>query len=307
MASPIVVPNGRESHSTAVPDLDAVVLWLTLTIERDYIERGVFRAFRTETASASRANATLHYLTQAEAQALLDDAEVRRLDVYKSLKVAFNAHASNLRAALEEAQKRRAKWEAAEPVCTYRSEWSENWRGTKEQLRSLGIALDGPYPGEQGGKERWAQTRDRRGYKVRITRASTTWPGLFLADIEVPKDVRDKMRESEKQAAAEKERLQRLKTLPATPDKYREEVAKTFWMFASATKAQMQAKDGYRFTDEVVEEFMDAVSEAYWAIKDGQTVGRSPRDKLQQVLCAKAKADVPLQRFLSSFRPDAAH
>lgn len=307
MATRIVAPTPGSSCATDVPDLDSVVLWLTLTIERDYIERGVFRAYRAETAAASRANATLHYLTRDQAQALLDDAEARRLDTYKSLKVAFNAHAANLRSALDEAKGRRAKFEATEPVCTYRSEWSENWRGTKEQLKSIGVALEGPYPGEQGGKERWAQTRDQRGYKVRITRASTTWPGLFLADIEVPEEVRKKMREAEKQTTAEKERLQRLKTLPATPDKFREEVAKTFWMFASATKAQMQAKDGYRFTDGVVEEFMDAVSEAYWAIKDGQTVGRSPREKLEQVLCANAKADVPLQRFLSSFRPDAAH
>jgi hypothetical protein len=307
MATRIVAPTPDSSCATDAPDLDSVVLWLTLTIERDYIERGVFRAYRAETAAASRANATLHYLTCDQAQALLDDAEARRFDAYKSLKVAFNAHAANLRSALDEAKGRRAKFEATEPVCTYRSEWSENWRGTKEQLKSIGVALDGPYPGEQGGKERWAQTRDQRGYKVRITRASTTWAGLFLADIEVPEDVRKKMQEAKKEADAEKERLQRLKTMPATADKFREDVAKTFWMFASATKAQMQAKDGYRFTDEVVEEFMDAVSEAYWSIKNGQTAGRSPREKLQQVMCAKAKSDKSLQRFLSSFRPDAAH
>jgi hypothetical protein len=300
MASPIVVPSiSAASHSPRAPDLDAVVLWLTRMIERDYIERGVFPACRAETAAASRTSSSLHYLTQVQAQALLDDAEVRRLQSHKSLKVAFKAHASNLRAAIEEATARRAKWEATKPVCRFRSEWSEGWRGTKEQLRSLGIALDGPYPGEQGGGKRWAQTNDRRGYRVRITKASTIWPGLFFADIEVPEEVRKKTR-------AEEERLQRLKKLPPTPDKFREDVAKTFWYFTSAIKTQMQSEEGYRFTDEAVEDFMDAVSEAYRAIKEGQTVGRSPREKLQQVLCANAKADKPLQRFLSSFGPDAA-
>ena len=308
MATRIVAPTlGVPPSATDATDLDSVVLWLTPTIERDYIERGVFRAYRAETAAGSRANATLHFLTHDEAQALLDDAEVRRLETHKSLKAAFNAHAANLRMAIDEASTRRASLEATEPVCKYSSEMFERWRGSKEQLRSLGIWCDTPYPGEAGGK-RWMQARDRRGYKVRITRASTIWAGLFDADIELPAEVREAKREKQRAVKEERARLQELKTMPATPDKFRSAVADSFWSWVcGVVKPQMESKDGYRFAPDVVDEFIETVTEAYWALREGETIGCSPRKRLQQVLCANAKADAPLQRFLSGLRPNDAH
>jgi len=67
----------------------------------------------------------------------------------------------------------------------------------------------------------------------------------------------------------------------------------------------MQTDVGYRLTDDSVQEFMDAATEAYWAIKEGETAGRSPRAKLQQELEARAKADQPLQRFLGQVQAAA--
>jgi hypothetical protein len=253
-----------------------------------------------------RANTTLHYLTPDDAQVLLDDAKAGCLDTRKGIKVAFKAHAANLRVALNEARGRAARLAAAEPVCMYRRAWAEEWCGTKAQLRSIGVALDGPYPGEQGGAERFTRTLDKRGFKVNIAR-DTKWPGLYRARIKMPQEAQEQRREAEKKAEAERERLRRLKTLPATADKYRESVAGTFWACVCAVGNGMQAEDGYRFTTDAIEEFMDAARDAYWAIKDGETQGRSPREKLQRVLCANAKADASLQSFLSSLRTDGAH
>lgn len=288
------------------PSLDAVVLWLTPTIEHDYVRRGVFEAIRTANASVARANATLHYLTLDQAQELLIDADSRRLSAHKSLKTAFNAHAVKLRAAIEEARTRPAMWGSSKVVCLSRSSRYEQWRGTKEQFKTLGIALNGPYPGEPGGNKGWAITQDRRGFKVCLSRASTTWPGLYLAEIELPADGSDTAIGGNTEASNADERARRLGRLPDTADKFRDGVAKTFWMLAGATKAQMRPKDGYRFTDEAIELFMVAAYDAYLALKEGKTTGVSPRSALQAMRLSDARADSTLQRLLSTLRPGAA-
>ena len=100
--------------------------------------------------------------------------------------------------------------------------------------------------------------------------------------------------------ALENARIVRLRTMPATPDKFRDGVAETFWALVDATRSQMQPKEGYGFTSEAVDDFIETAADAYWAIKEGETTGSSPRKKLQQVMCEKAKTDAPLQRFLAS-------
>ena len=101
-------------------------------------------------------------------------------------------------------------------------------------------------------------------------------------------------------------RLKGLKTMAATPAEFRELLAEMFWTWASMTKGRMQPQDGYRFTSEVVDEFMDSMTDAYWAIKNGETTGVSPKKKLQQVMSQKAKADEPLQRFFANLSSTAS-
>mgnify|MGYP001546534733 CR=1 FL=1 len=48
--------------------------------------------------------------------------------------------------------------------------------------------------------------------------------------------------------ALEYARIVRLRTMPATPDKFRDGVAETFWALVDATRSQMQPKVGYGFT-----------------------------------------------------------
>jgi hypothetical protein len=184
MADAILTP-----RADAAPPLDTVLLWLTTTVERDFDERGAFPRLRHAHAKAYRGAATLHYLTADEAEKVLEDATVREQSVRRGTRNAYAAHIKSIQAAMKEAAERPSVFASLEPVSTYKSEHAERWRGTKEQLKAHGIQLGGPWPNEPGGKERWAQARDSRGYKTSITRVSTIWPGLYEAYITMPREV----------------------------------------------------------------------------------------------------------------------
>jgi hypothetical protein len=180
-------------------------------------------------------------------------------------------------------------------------------KGTKQQLQARGLAVGIGFPGEPGCHARKvAVPTEQAGVELRIELLHPSeWFGevpRFEVTARRSEAEQEALKKAKREADAEKARIERLKTMPATPDKFREEVAQTFWSLANITKAQMQAKDGYRFTSEVVDDFTDAITEAYWAIKNGAAVGASPRQKYQQVMCASARADKPLQQFLSSIQ-----
>lgn len=114
------------------------------------------------------------------------DAKSRAREVRGRLRAAYGSHARNLRAAIEEAAKRPAQFTAAWPALIHDGAAGECWRGTKAQLATLGIGLEGPWPREAGGAERWASARDARGMAVSITRPSDIWPDLFEVCITIP-------------------------------------------------------------------------------------------------------------------------
>lgn len=172
--------------ASAAPPLDTVLLWLTTTVERDFEGRNAFPKLRHAQAKAFRGAATLHYLTADEANSTLEDAVAREQSVRRSTRSAYTAHIKNIQAAVKEAAERSGVFASADPVCLYKHKHAERWRGTKAQIRAMGIQLDGPWPREPGGKERWAKARDSRGYPTSITRSSTVWPGLFEAYVSVP-------------------------------------------------------------------------------------------------------------------------
>ncbi len=165
--------------TNALP-LNTVVLWVTNTIERDYVARGVFPKIRLQLSKELRSNATLHCLMPAEAEAMLADATKRASAPaveHRWLRKAYGAFINDLRAATVEADARPAAFATPAAVNIHRSDTCERWRGTKGQLQAIGIRLDAPWPGEAGGK-RWGCARDARSYKTSITKWSTIWPGL---------------------------------------------------------------------------------------------------------------------------------
>ncbi len=164
-----------------------VILWLTLAIERDYIARGVFPEYRTETAVEVRTNArSLHYLTFEKARALFEDAQSRCTGVAAGVKFGYISHAKRLKEEIENAQKWRVAFRENKPVRICERWSGEHWIGTKAQLASMGISLDGSYPRESGGKARWALTHDLLGRKVHIKKAPSEYPGMFTAWIDIP-------------------------------------------------------------------------------------------------------------------------
>jgi len=162
-----------------------VLVWVTYAIEQDFETRRAFPKLRHASARAHRGAAVLHGLTAAEAGSVLEDAIVRVRSVRQQTRNAYRAHIKSVRAAIQEAAERPAVFASPAAVSVRES----CWRGTKEQLKAHGIHLDGPWPHEPGGK-RWAQAKDSRGYKTNITHFSAIWPGLYLAKIEIPYEVR---------------------------------------------------------------------------------------------------------------------
>lgn len=183
--------------------------------------------------------------------------------------------------------------------------------GTKQQLQERGLGVGIGFPGEPGCHIRKVTVPTTQpGAKLRIELLHPSeWFGevpRFEVEVRRSEAEQEALKKAKQEAEAEKARLERLKTMPATPEKFRDDVADCFWTWVKFTKRQMESSDGYRFTSDVVDEFVETVSEAYWTIKNGDTTGCSPRKKLQLVLGESAKADKPLQRFLANLSSGAS-
>lgn len=263
MADAILTPSAG-----GAPPLDAVLLWLTTTVERDFEERGAFPKLRHAHAQAYRGAATLHYLSADEAGAVLEDAMAREKSVRRGTRNAYAAHIKSIQAAMKEAAERPSVFASKEPVSSYMSEHAERWRGTKDQLKAHGIQLDGPWPHEPGGKERWAQARDSRGYKTSITRFSTIWPGLYEAYITIPYEIWGP-KHNEKPKANEADLVKRnLASMPGSADDFRAHLVDSMRMMACIS-LDMAVKPatyhGYTLDEDAVGEIhasFDAVVEA---------------------------------------------
>lgn len=64
--------------------------------------------------------------------------------------------------------------------------WGDLIYGTKDQLRSLGIAVDIPFPGEDGGSKRRLRVIDPRGFKCQIEACAYREEGVYCASIPLP-------------------------------------------------------------------------------------------------------------------------
>lgn len=67
--------------------------------------------------------------------------------------------------------------------------WGDLIYGTKERLRSIGIAAGLPFPGEPGGPKRKLRVTDPRGFKATVESSEYRGEGIYSASIHFP--VRD--------------------------------------------------------------------------------------------------------------------
>lgn len=258
------------------PPMDAVVLWVTNTVERDYRSRGVFQAIRDGCSEDRDASSLLFFVTPEFAEEILEDAEAHRQspNLRRGLKVAYNSHIAGIRYALDEARDRAKLFALPQAICTYQSDMSEKWLGTKQQLLELGIHLDRPWPSEPGGKDRSDRGLDWRGYKSSIAPYSRVWPGLFEVEINIPYEVWGRKMHGSREAAERDESLQRarrtLAAIPESPDEFRMETISTIRSYMRivldwSSTAREHFYHGYSFTDDALEAIQcsfDAVAEA---------------------------------------------
>lgn len=110
----------------------------------------------------------------------------------------------------------------------------------------------------------------------------------------------EKAAESKRQAERRQAEIEKLKSLPATRQAFRDDVAEGFWIFVNAATRLMRPKVGFSFAEDFIDEFRESASAIYWSIKDGEVQGKSPKEELKLMLIEASKADLTLQRLIAS-------
>lgn len=111
--------------------------------------------------------------------------------------------------------------------------------------------------------------------------------------------------EAKQHAFAEQEEVARIRKLPATKKAYRESVASAFLFLAEKCVEKMKPQYGYRYEEDDIQEFCQAVSDLYWGLKEGSVIGLGPAGEMQRVMTLRARNNEPLQAFLSSVKAKA--
>lgn len=292
-----------DSKLPFTPSLDAVFVWVSFTIERDLVERGALPELRSDRAVVQHGSTSLHIMSAEAVQPVLEDARIRRDQTRKGLRHAYNAFVGGIEAAIKEATQRRAIFEAPEPVRTYRSEYSEVWRGTKEQLQAMGIKLSGPWPGEIGGKQRRAKAYDTKGRAAYITAYSRTWSGLFEAQIQFPECERQQAKNADELAKKRAKAEAVLDDMPHTVEEYRLHLAQDVRRWLSVIiRSEPVDWHGFTVSADALDDILlsaDAVVEAIMEaeVKFDQTRHREIVTKYKQQI---AETDAPFQQMLGA-------
>lgn len=212
-----------------------------------------------------------------------------------------------------------------------RSNWEGRLhKGTKQQFIQAGLAKDGQFPGDPGGRKgcasfqadgRPCKAGDPTGrWQVRIKKAGNK--GMFTLMIRAPKrkqpaDPVPAARVHDGAAVPEcgKQVMLRAAThafhlakarataQPTSASAFRDAMADAVWRSLQTTKAILfggKHASGFRFCD--AEAFDDAASELFWALKESDVTFNAVRRE-QPVALARSRlaaADAGFQRFLQA-------
>jgi hypothetical protein len=306
MAKATAIPEASDDKIPS-PGLDDVVVWLTFTLERDYARRGVFPAVRRSKAVHERAGACLFYLTQKAALGLLRDAEAHRDLTSAGVKHAYTNLIHRLSSAIAEAEDRRKIFEATEPHCESKSEYSECWIGRKEQFAAIGVHLDGPWPGESGGNRRWVKITDARGYPTSLSKHSEMW-GTYRAYIEVPKEARLSAEDKRQLDHVRTQAQEKLDAMPKTAEEFRRlQMQSAREVLSSLFKPGAVDSHGYSWPEDSVCAILMAGDAIVEAILQAEIAFDSARH--QQIAGAHrqqiARADIAFQQtFKTLIKPN---
>lgn len=289
--------------------LDAVLFWLTPTVERDYIARNIFPAVRRLAAFKTQNNGqSLLHLKPTTAAELLADARVQyeKPLTQRGLKVAYRCLLDQLRHQIKMAEERAAIARASAATCTSSSHYMETWYGSRSQLEASGFTIDGPLPGEEGMSKRRGRAQDKRGYGAAVMLVEPNlWPGLFKVEVRLPEEHREQLKKAQQSDKRRRAMELAVKDAPATQAQFRSEAAQRFWLWVNLTICELRDGVGFRLSDASIDEFKDAASEAFHAIREGEVIGESLKKRYAVMQHEDARKDVALQRFIASCRPGA--
>jgi hypothetical protein len=191
-----------------------------------------------------------------------------------------------------------------------RTPWHDCYNGTKTALINAGLLEDGMFPGDPDrGKTMVTYKPDgtaaRQGSSARKgLQVCRRGRSVYVVRVAVSAEETER-RLAERKAKSEREReLKELRALPQTQAGFLRHGADVFWEFVTVARFTLmnEARFGFRVDDDTLEEFMDAAGNAYWAIRNGGAVGKSPRVKLRNLQFAEAQRNGPLQTFLERVR-----
>lgn len=297
--APARITSFRQAVEVLAPPRDSVELWLTPTVEQDFEQRGAFPELRRPLAVAVRAASgwALHVLRGDLAELVLADCIRRTGEVCGGTLNAYHGHERRLREAIEEARSREVLLDASGPRHAGRFCDQERWIGTQAHFEAMGITGFAAHP----ERMRW-RTKDSRGFPAHVCGSSSLWPGLFEVTITLPRVDREKPSSVDRGAT--------LAVLAPTAQAFRARQMDALNAVATLFRDRMQLEVGYRFTPEVVDEFLSVLAEAQDVLRSGQIVGRSRDSEIALSAARQARADQPLQTFLARMKnapwdPDA--
>jgi hypothetical protein len=286
------------------PSIDAVMVWVTGTVERDYAERGVFPTMRSGSNGVSGAGRALYVLEQSDARAVLADAQERARVCSGGAKKSYSTHAKAIEAEIEIASKRETAITSPDAVLTSEDAYRQTWLGTKDSLCRLGLSCDRPWPGETNAKKR-LQFSSPMGW-AQILEYSSLWPGLLVAHIQKPGRPTDvhllETRKKEAMQAEADAARQAINALPTNDMDFRQDIAESIRHWVGFTLEYCEkAKHGFSFAPDSIGAILESLDAVISAISEADV--RCNAEK-RQVTLTKYKqtialADSSFQQHLS--------
>lgn len=276
---------------------DSVRVWVSSTIEADFIARSAFPQLRHGNHDEMRSGFALHWCDPATATKVLSDATARRQEVSGPLRSAYGAFIRNSQREIEEA-KGRPSWLAGsepKPLPGYRG---TRLHCTRSQLCLMGMPDGVKLPGDEGGPAKKSTFINARGQTIGITRAEFAWPGTFVARIGLSEEQEKADAMADAKANQDRQKLREIERLPSSVTEFRKQVAGRLAVMMAMLLDDMTSSQGYRFSDHVVDDFKGELAHLLSLVREGHVIGHNRDEMKRQHLVGRAKSDVSLQSFL---------
>lgn len=277
---------------------DSVRVWVSSTIEADFIARSAFPQLRHGNHDEMRSGFALHWCDPTTAAEVLSDATARRQVVAGPLRSAYGAFIRNSQREIEEAKSRPIWLAGSEPKPLRGYGGTTRLLCTRSQLCLMGMPGGIKLPGDKGGPAKKATFTDARGQTVSITRAEFAWPGTYVAFVRQSEEQVKAGAVANAKANQDRQKLREIERLPSSVTEFRKQVAGRFAVMMAMLVEDMTSSQGYRFSDHVVDDFKAELAHLLSLVREGHVIGHNRDELKRQHLVGRAKSDASLQSFL---------